>query len=152
MASLLAAGTGLLESLSPMRRCGFSHLWLREGANGHRGAVSACRFYKFVVKRLLGPFIKYDLDLDQAKPSQPVIRTLTRLRIAAGRQTGRRNGATARPGAQCRGQGTRLMEPKILNNTVGLQAVNWQLEKMNSPIRIASGELHTSIFFFNSPL
>jgi len=44
------------------------------------------------------------------------------------------------------------MEPKILNNTVGLQAVNWQLEKMNSPIRIASGELHTSIFFFNSPL
>ena len=33
--------------------------------------LSAGRFYKFVVKRLLGPFIKYDLDLDQAKLSQP---------------------------------------------------------------------------------
>ena len=62
MSSILQSVAGFAESLSPMRR-----LYARSAVSTSK-KLARGRFYKFVVKRLVGPFIKYDLDLDQAVP------------------------------------------------------------------------------------
>ena len=73
MASLLKDLCSVAESLSPMRR--FPSLFVTSLPLFLNSPSLGPRFYKFVVKRLLGPFIKYDLDLDQAKTMLPASKT-----------------------------------------------------------------------------